>query len=61
MIVQTSDNRLYSVRDGGADMPQAWIGFAVKKTAAGYVAKANAREQLVRRADSRVVSDEVVA
>jgi len=54
MIVETSSNQLFRVRDA-EDYDHAWIGVEVKKTAAGYVPKAKAREVLVRKAATKIV------
>ena len=57
MIIETSDNRLYQVEPAPADIPQCWIGIQVKRAkGGGYVPKAKARRELVRKAASRVVS-----
>jgi len=56
LIVETSDNRLFEVRDAGDDYPHAWIGHEVKKTKAGYVPKARSREILVRRAGCKFIN-----
>ena len=56
MIVETSSNQLYAVTEIG--LPQAWQGVAVKraKIRGTYERKANAREELVRKAGCKVVS-----
>lgn len=56
LIVKTSDGQLFKVRDAGPDYPQAWIGSAVKMVRGAFVAKAKARDILVRKAGSRVVA-----
>ena len=62
MIIETSDNRLYRVREtGDADLAHVWFGTRVKKTSAGYVPVKNARNELVRKAACRVVAQEAGA
>ncbi len=54
-IIETTDNRLFRVREtGDADLQHVWVGIEVKRTRDGYVPRAKAREQLVRKAGSRV-------
>ena len=56
-IIETSDNRLYSVRDAGDPaLAHVWLGTAVKLVRGAYEPKAGARETLVRKAASRVVA-----
>ena len=56
MIIETSDNRLYAVREtGDADLAHVWLGIEVKRTKAGFVPKAKARQELVRKAASRII------
>jgi hypothetical protein len=56
MIIETSDNRLYSVREtGDPDLAHVWIGVEVKKVRGAYVPKAKARTELVRKAATRIV------
>lgn len=55
-IIETSANQLYAVRDHASpDLAHVWIGLPVKRAKGSYVPKAGAREQLVRKAASRVV------
>jgi len=54
MIIETSSNQLFRVRDS-ADFDHAWIGVEVKKVGGVYMPKAKAREILVRKAASRIV------
>jgi len=62
MIIETSDNRLYRVREtGNTDLAHVWFGLRVKKTSAGYVPVKNARDELVRKAACRVVAQEAGA
>lgn len=62
MIVETSDNRLYSVCEtGDPDLAHVWFGIEVKASKRdGYVPKAKARKELVRKAASRVILAPVV-
>ena len=56
MIIETSDNRLYSVREtGDPDLAHVWIGVEVKKIRGAYVPKAKARPTLVRKDATRIV------
>lgn len=57
MIVETSENRLFRVRDAGADLPHVWLGIPVKKVRGAYEPKAGAREQMVRKLGCRVVAE----
>jgi hypothetical protein len=54
MIIETSGNQLFSVRDS-ADYDHAWVGIEVKKVKGKYVAKAKARTILVRKAATRII------
>ena len=56
MIIETSANLFYQVRDAGPDLSHCWMGLPVKRTKAGFVPKANAREMLVRKAGCKVVA-----
>ena len=60
MIIETSCNKMYSVRDAGERLSNVYVGFRVKKVAGKFVPVANAKDQLVRRAATTVVSNEVV-
>lgn len=56
MIIETSDNRLFSVRDtGDADLQHVWWGVEVKRVGTAYVHKAKARHTLVRKAATRLI------
>lgn len=57
MIIETNSNQLFQVREtGDANLAHVWFGLAVKKTKAGFVPKAKARDQLVSKAHAlRVV------
>lgn len=58
MIIETSSNQLYRVREtGDADLAHVWFGVAVKRAKGEYVTKKNAREILVRKDASRVVKN----
>jgi hypothetical protein len=56
-IIQTSDNRLFHVRE--AEFPELahlWVGVEVTRTKGGaYVHKSGARERYVRKAATRLV------
>ncbi len=54
-VVETSDNRFFRVTDAGADLDHVWIGLEVKRIKDGWAPKSKAREQLVRKAASRLV------
>jgi hypothetical protein len=56
MIIETSDNRFYSVQptqDPALD--HVWIGFQVKRAKGEWIACKNSRVGLVRKDASRVV------
>lgn len=56
-IVETTDNRLFSVRDAGdANLDHVWFGYPVKRVRGEYLVPQYAREQTVRKAGSRVVA-----
>lgn len=68
MIIQTSDNRFYRVTEtGSADLAHVWNGIEVKHAAGRWsdklngnvgphwAPKKNAREQLVRKAASKII------
>lgn len=57
MIIETSCNHLYRVRDtNDANLAHVWFGVEVKRVKGAFVPKKNARETLVRKAASRVVA-----
>lgn len=57
MIIETSDNRFFQVRETNEPgLSHVWLGTAVKRTKSGFVPKAKAREILVRKAGSRVIA-----
>ncbi|MGD0106321.1 MAG: hypothetical protein ABSC06_20110 [Rhodopila sp.] len=56
MIIETSGNQLYRVKEtGDADLAHVWLGIEVKKVRGAYVPKARARKTLVRKAATRIV------
>ncbi len=56
MVIETSDNRFYRVTEtGNVDLQHVWFGVAVKRVAGQWVEKAKARQELVRKAATRVV------
>ncbi|WP_262299716.1 hypothetical protein [Microvirga sesbaniae] len=56
MIIETSDNRFFRVREtGNRDLAHVWFGVAVKRSKGAWIEKAKAREILVRKAASRIV------
>ena len=54
-IIETSDNRFFQVADAGAGLDHVWIGVEVKRVKGVWAPKAKAREQLVRKAATRIV------
>ena len=57
-IIEDSANQLWAVwPTNDADLAHVWYGFAVKKTRAGFVAKAKARTTLVRRECTKIVAE----
>jgi hypothetical protein len=54
MIIETSAGQRFRVSDADG-IDHAWIGVEVKKAKGEWVAKANARPMLVRKAASRVL------
>ena len=53
MIIETTDNRLYRVREtGNPNLAHVWLGVEVKRNG---LPKAKARQELVRKEGSRVV------
>lgn len=56
-IIEDSANVLWAVwPTGDASLAHVWFGYRVKKTKAGFVAVAKARNTLVRREATRVVA-----
>jgi hypothetical protein len=56
VVIETACNRLFRVTDDpDPALSHVWHGVPVKRTKAGFVAKANAIPRLVRKASSRVV------
>ncbi len=57
MIIEDSANRFWQVREtGNPNLDHVWTGIEVKKTAAGFVPKAKARETLVRKAATKIIA-----
>ena len=55
-IIETSAGQLYQVRPhADPDLSHVWLGVAVKRASGDFVPKANAREILVRKAQTRIV------
>jgi hypothetical protein len=54
MIVETSSNQFFRVKDAGNGISHAWLGIEVKRVKGAWVPKAKAREQLVRKLGSRI-------
>jgi hypothetical protein len=65
MIVETSDNRFYSVREtGNPDLGHLWVGIEVRLTKGKWVKRPNRRgggnrPQLIRKAASKVITEHV--
>ena len=56
MIIETSDNRFYRVREtNDPNLAHVWLGVPVKRVKGGFIERAHARAVLVRKAASRVV------
>lgn len=57
MIIETSDNRFYRVREcPDINVTHCWLGTPMKRARGGtFVEKVRAREELVRKAASRIV------
>lgn len=57
MIVETLANEFYNVTEtNNANLAHVWFGIAVKKTKAGFVPKAKAKQILVRKEGCKVVA-----
>lgn len=54
-IIEDNSGSFYSVRDAGPGLEHAYLAVPVKRTSAGFVPKAGARERLVRRLLTRDV------
>lgn len=55
-IIQASDGRYFAVTETGSpDLAHVWNGVEVKRITNGWVSKKNARQQLVRKAATRIV------
>lgn len=58
LIVETSAGQLYRVAEtGDPDLAHVWNGIAVKRKGNGWVDKANARPELVRKAATRIIAE----
>lgn len=58
MIIETSANQFYRVTEHpDANLSHVYCGVAVKKVRGVWVNRANAREQLVRKAATRFVAE----
>ena len=56
MIIETTCNHLYSVREtGNPSLAHVWLGIEVKRSKGGFVPKARAREEFVRKEGSRII------
>ncbi len=58
--MSSTATRLFAVRAAGAGLDHCYLGIEVKRTKAGFVPRAKARETLIRRAATRVVGECVV-
>ena len=56
MIIETSANQFYSVTEtGNPDMAHVWYGQRVKRTKVGFAPVKTIRQELVRKAATRIV------
>lgn len=56
MVIETSCNRFYRVTEtGNPDLAHVWMGVEVKRVRGQFVDKKNARQELVRKAATRIV------
>jgi len=56
MIIETSDNRFYSVQPAqDPALDHVWLGFQVKRVKGEWTTCKNSRVGLVRKASTRVV------
>jgi hypothetical protein len=56
-VVETLASQFFAVREtGDASSSHVWLGLEMKRTKAGFVPKAKARELLVRKLGTRVVA-----
>ena len=56
MIIETSANQFYQVREtGDANLAHVWLGIEVKRVRGEFVPKAKARQTLVRKEASRII------
>ena len=58
MIIETSANQLFRVRECSPPADHVWIGSEVKRSKGAFVPKAKARDILVRKAATRLVCAE---
>lgn len=57
MIIETSANEFYEVRDtGNADLAHVWYGQKVKRSGGAFVPVKKVRVELVRKEGSRIVA-----
>ena len=57
MIIETSDNRFFAVRDSeDPALAHVWLGREVKRVKGAYTFKTKSALTLVRKAASRVIS-----
>lgn len=57
MIIETSANEFFDVTEhDDPALSHVWLGVPVKKSRGIWINKANAREQLVRKAGCRMVA-----
>lgn len=56
-IIETSDNRIFSVREtGDPELAHVWFGYEVKRLKGEYVRRKRAPEILVRKAGCKIVN-----
>jgi hypothetical protein len=56
-IIETSANRFYRVTEPtDASLAHCWLGVEVKKVRGAFVDKKNARQELVRKAATRIIA-----
>ena len=59
MIIEDSANRFWLVRETGVEgLDHVWTGVEVRRTKTGFEPKKGARETLVRKAATRIISQE---
>jgi len=58
MIIETSCNNFYKVREtNNANLAHVWFGIEVKRVKGEWVPKAKAKETLVRKKASQIISN----